>query len=48
MDASLDNPEEVKDVPQCTYLVQEHLDGGNLRKQVLQQVTQPSGFLAIA
>lgn len=42
MDASLDNPEGIKEVLEHMYLVQEFLDGGNLRKQVLEQVTSQS------
>ncbi|KAK9918800.1 hypothetical protein WJX75_007031 [Coccomyxa subellipsoidea] len=38
MDASLDNPEGMKEVLEHMYLVQEFLDGGNLRKQVLEQM----------
>jgi hypothetical protein len=38
MEGSLRNAEEAKKVLNSMYLVQEYIDGGNLRKQVLEQV----------
>lgn len=37
-EGSLRNAEQAKQVLSSTYLVQEYIDGGNLRKQVLEQV----------
>ena len=45
LEASLDDEEQAKDVLEHMFLVQEYLDGGNLRKQVLEQVLSPSGYL---
>ncbi len=38
MEGSLRNAEQAKEVLNSMYLVQEYIDGGNLRKQVLEQV----------
>lgn len=38
MEGSLRNAEQAKQVLDSMYLVQEFIDGGNLRKQVLEQV----------
>jgi len=38
-EGSLHNAEQAKQVLSSTYLVQEYIDGGNLRKQVLEQVS---------
>ncbi|KAK9918987.1 hypothetical protein WJX75_008520 [Coccomyxa subellipsoidea] len=38
MEGSLRNAEEAKKVLNSMYLVQEYIDGGNLRKQVLEQM----------
>ena len=45
LEASLDDAEQAKDVLEHMFLVQEYLDGGNLRKQVLEQVLSSSGQL---
>ncbi len=37
-EGSLRNAEQAKQVLDSMYLVQEFIDGGNLRKQVLEQV----------
>lgn len=44
LDGSLHDSEQARKVLNSTFLVQEFIDGGNLRKQVLQQANIcPSG-----
>jgi hypothetical protein len=43
---SLRNSESAKRVLDSTFLVQEYVEGGNLRNQVLEQVTPSSGLRA--
>ena len=40
-DISLRNAESARKVLNSTFLVQEYVEGGNLRNQVLEQVKQP-------
>ena len=42
-DISLRNAESARKVLNSTFLVQEYVEGGNLRNQVLEQVNQAPG-----